>query len=94
MTSNQQRETILLKANLTRKDIQLLTEYNSRVVGRIFNEIKEKILEKLRKEDPGFNFYNNKYIPTIHALPYLKRFGIDKETIITNAKIERLKYAQ
>ena len=94
MTSNQQRETILLKANLTRKDIQLLTEYNSRVVWRIFNEIKEKILEKLRKEDPGFNFYNNKYIPTIHALPYLKRFGIDKETIITNAKIERLKYAQ
>lgn len=94
MTSNQQRETILLKANLTRKDLQILTEYNTRLVGRIFNEIKNKILVKLRKEDPTFDFYNNKYIPTIHALPYLKRFGIDKETIITNARIERLEYAQ
>lgn len=94
MTSNQEKEIILLKPNLTRKDIQSLTEYNSRVVCRIFKDIKDKILSKLRKEDPEFDFFNNKYIPTIHALPHLKKYGIDKDTIISNAKIERLEYAQ
>ena len=94
MTSNQEKEIILLKPNLTRKDIQSLTEYNSRVVCRIFKDIKDKILSKLRKEDPEFDFFNNKYIPTIHALPHLKKYGIDKDVIISNAKIERLEYAQ
>lgn len=89
MTSNQEKEQVLLKMNLTRSDIQVLTGYNYKTIRKIFEDIKEAILLKLRKEDPNFMFYDNKYIPTYHALPFLKKFGIDKETIINNARLER-----
>lgn len=89
MTSNQEKEKIILQCSLTRKDITVLTGLNYKAVTKIFISIREAILAKLRKDDPNFEFYNVKYIPTTYALPYLKKYGIDKETILLNADRER-----
>ena len=89
MTSNQEKEKINLQCSLTRKDIIALTGLNYKAVTKIFLNIREAVLRKLRKDDPTFEFYNVKYIPTTYALPYLKKYGVDKETILLNADRER-----
>ena len=89
MASNQEKERIILQSSLTRKDIIVLTGLNYKAVTKIFINIRESILNKLRKDDPTFDFYNVKYIPTTYALPYLKKYGVDKETILLNADRER-----
>ncbi len=89
MASNQEKEEIILKSSLTRKDIIVLTGLNYKAVTKIFLNMRESILKKLRKDDPDFEFYNVKYIPTTYALPYLKKYGVDKEIILLNADRER-----
>ena len=89
MTSNQEKQKILLKLNITRKDIAILTDLKYHTANQIFSIIKTSIETKLKKEDINFKFFNDKYIPTNLALPYLKKYGVEKEIIIENARIEK-----
>ena len=89
MTTNQEKQQILLKLNITRNDISKLTDLKYHVANQIFSIIKASIEAKLKKEDINFKFFNDKYIPTNLALPYLKKYGVEKEIIIENARIEK-----
>lgn len=89
LTTNQEKQKILMQANITRDDIAMLTDLKYPQAQKIFDIVKHQILIDIRKEYPDFNFLNNRYIPTIHALPHLKRYGVDKNTIFKNAEIEK-----
>ena len=89
MTTNQEKQKILLKLNITRQDISKLTDLKYHTANQIFSTIKTSIENKLKKEDISFKFFNDKYIPTNLALPYLKKYGVEKEIIFENARIEK-----
>lgn len=89
MTTVQEKQQILLKLNITRNDISKLTDLKHHVANQILGIIKTSIKKKLKKEDINFKFFNDKYVPTNLALPYLKKYGVEKKIIIENARIEK-----
>lgn len=87
--TNNEKLQIIFKQNISRQDIVNLTNLHYKAASKIFSYIRNSVLVELRKDDPNFDFYNTNRIPTLYALPYLKKYGVDKKEILKNAEIEK-----